>query len=337
MSRTSLGDIDIHLDRIYTVFDHDGNVHPGDIGKDYFYDSIGFEDVSAFVDEVGKIRGNEIEKRKASELYSGDEGHSDAEELAIFIANYREDHSFSEVDVEKLAEEAIRDGYDREFRDGVPTFINDLAATGSHPIILSAGDETFLREFYDRSVLFDTENGVDEESTSDLHVIGSRQNWDHGGIDKGCGNAKKPVRYEQTIQAFNGAEKPMLYSGDSSSDRRPLLRADLGLATGSGAMEYADVVVKEDQYFERKDSWYGQAAVAVIYAGLIDGHDEQTIVEETAAYVSDLAEDDEELSHIEVRSPAGGNDHLQYLNEDHAEIRPGEKIAGLWSEVQRAL
>ncbi|MDY6770694.1 MAG: hypothetical protein SV186_01915, partial [Candidatus Nanohaloarchaea archaeon] len=267
---------DIEVDRIYTVFDHDGNVHPGDIGKDYFYDDLGFEDTEAFVDEVRRLRGEDDPREPMDGVYCAGEGHSDAEELAIFIAERRMEHDdITREDVEDLARTAVDDGYDEDFRDGFPEFINDLVDVGGHPIILSAGDQTFLRTFYQESDHIDAD-GVGLDNGSDLHVLGSLQNWAQTGIDTGCGNAKKPIRYEEALQRTNGSDKPMLYSGDSGSDRQPLLRADLGVATGSGAEPYADVVVKEDPYFDRKESWYGQAGVTLIYAGLVQGLEEDT-------------------------------------------------------------
>ncbi len=324
----------IEVDRIYTVFDHDGNVHPGDIGKDYFYDNLGFEDTEAFVDEVRRLRDGDDPLEPEDGVYRVGEGHSDAEELAIFIAERRMEYGdIDEQDVEELAGEALDDGYDEQFRDGFPVFINDLAETGSHPIVLSAGDQTFLRTFYVGSDLIEAADvGLDPDN--DLHVVGSLQNWAQQGIDKGCGNAKKPIRYEEALQRTNGSDRPMLYSGDSGSDRQPLLRADLGVATGSGAEPYADVVVKEDPYFDRKESWYGQAGVTLIYAGLVQGLEEDTIVKETTRYVDDLSGDDE-LYHVDVE--AGGNDHRQYLNETYAEVKPGEKVSDLWGEVKRSL
>lgn len=308
MSR--LDGIGIDFSRISLAFDHDGNVHTKDIGQDFLLDTLPFDDRAEFVDRVYELRE---EKVVPEDAYVNGESYSEGEELGIFLA----EHAVSQDDI---LQRATGDG----FRDGFPTFLNDLAAADVPAYVVSAGDEDFLNAFYANH----------EEVEADVPIAGTRQTWATNGddmayaagIEKGCGKEKKALRYQELAAQQDTAGTHLIASGDSAGDAGLLSYAQetdgLAISTGAGAAEYADIVIEGED-------WYGQIAATLTYTGLVNGDEPGSIVEETATYLEQVAEG----KPVNVALAPGEADHARELNGTYERIRVGETVAQLAEEA----
>lgn len=308
-----LTDIAIDTTAITTAYDHDGNVHTKDIGQDYLLDLFDdMETVDDFTQQVYSFReGGDI-----PDVYD-DEAYSEGEELGILIADsgLRRDDIIDQVD-------------GNGFRDGFPTFLRDTIEAGSTAFIVSAGDEDFLREFY-RDHAFDL-------NRDNLAISGTKQDWQDGesrGIRRGCGRDKKHQRYfeQAAIEHLNGRPydshpyDPLVASGDSPGDEKLLGYAretgGLAIATGERPEDYADIVIEDD-------SWYGQIAATLGFAGLQNGLDRDDIVDEAASYLQQFDIDDEP----DIRM-GGTGDRTAALNDTYHDIHIGETITDLTEDI----
>lgn len=258
---------DIDISTVTAAYDHDRNVHTGDIGQDHLLDVLPYDDADEFVDTVYDMRDGAIDP---SDLYPEDEGYSPGEELGIMLAE-------QEVDQRAVLGQVEASG----FRDGFQQFLQDSLDDGSPTYIISAGDEDFLRAVYD-------EAGIDDEL---LTICGTRQSWGQdsksNGIMYGNGRAKKGKRLETEMylqEQLHDIESglPLIASGDSDGDANLLRTAreqdGLAIATGPDAADHADIVV--EGY-----GWYGQMAATLAVAGQETGLDHDEIVEETQTYM----------------------------------------------------
>lgn len=306
-----LDEISLDTADIALAFDHDGNVHTQDIGRDYLLDVLPFRDPDAFVDEVYRLREQED---MVQDAYVNGESYSAGEELGIFLAQ----HAVPQDDV---LERAYGDG----FRDGFPTFLNDLVTADIPAAVVSAGDEDFLQTFY----------GNHDQIAVDVPIAGTKQYWENGdtapyaaGILNGCGRDKKPVRYQELMEGA-AQDHRLIASGDSSGDAALLSYAQdtggLAISTGPGAADHADVVVDGD-------GWYGQIAATLAYTGLMNDADTDDIAAETAAYLDEVADRDR-LS-FNVRTGNAAYDRDAEMLYDDTRTYPGEAVVSLVEEVQ---
>ncbi|MDY6778857.1 MAG: hypothetical protein SVU32_09400 [Candidatus Nanohaloarchaea archaeon] len=301
----------IDLSDINLVYDHDKNVHRNDIGQDYLIDLLdGIDTEESFREAVYAYRDGDKDPNGA---YLSDETYSEGEELGIMIAE------------QGIAKDKILDQVDGNgFRDGFPTFLQDSIDAGATSYIVSAGDEDFLQAFY-------REHGFNPDHES-LHINGTKQQWEDGkaaGIINGCGREKKPERYFTNAAATyitrerdgNHPMDPLVVSGDSSGDSHLMHYArkngGLAIATGEDAADHADIVVQAD-------SWYGQIAATLGYAGLHNGMTRDEIIQEGRDYLQQY--DIEDDIHIQ---PAAHGDRTISLNGKHHDISIGETVADL--------
>lgn len=308
-----LNDIAIDITTITTAYDHDGNVHTKDIGQDYLLDLFDdMETVDDFKGQVYRFR----EDGDIPDVYD-DEAYSEGEELGILIADrgLRRDDIIDQVD-------------GNGFRDGFPAFLRDTLEAGSTAFIVSAGDEDFLREFY-RDHEFDL-------NRDNLAISGTKQDWQDGesrGIKRGCGRDKKHQRYfeQAAIEHLNGRSydshpyDPLVASGDSPGDEKLLEYAresgGLAIATGERPEEYADIVIDDD-------SWYGQIAATLGFAGLQNGLEKDTIIDEAASYLQQF-----DMDHSGAIYEGGTGDREVALNDTYDSIAIGATMTQLTEDI----
>lgn len=80
----SLNELAIGLDKLVYVADHDGNIHPKDIGQDYLCNLLGYNNSEQFERAVSEIRDHPYPYTNS---YLNGEVHSEGEELSILISN----------------------------------------------------------------------------------------------------------------------------------------------------------------------------------------------------------------------------------------------------------
>lgn len=337
MMRPTLADLEIEADRATPAFDHDGNlVHDvgrfhGDLGMDITaqggYGVLDqFEDVDAFVEACNAYRSGAEEP--AAYVYPENEGRSDGEEKSVLIAERRHEQGDIAQDDLMAAGRALADaGYRDIFRRGSISFLNDLAAV-THPVVLSAGDEDILHGLY---------GAIDDIDDERILIRGTKQDWNRMGIADGCGNSRKLDRFDDaaSTRSHELPQRPLVYTGDSGSDRAPLANASLGGASDEGAEPFADYMVAENPWQEREPAWYGHIGAYLGYCAMLQGMPEDEAADEIARYLDGIVEEDH-VDHIGVR-PAG-NDGYHHLNDRYdTDQTIGEYLSDIWQRTQARL
>jgi len=312
---TSLTELEIDLDNLVYVADHDGNIHPKDIGKDYLCDLLGYESAQEFERSVKEIRNSPFPH---TDSYLNGEVHSEGEELSILIS----DNEISKQDLLNRVEE-------NSFRQGAIPFVQDLVDAEVPVSIISAGDRDFLGELYQQA-LGECEN---------FYLEGTQQQWSKNGkeerraegIIKGCGKDKKVARLEENLGLnFTESDNYFIASGDSSGDRKLLEYAretgGLAISTGEGAKDYSHVWIDDE-------NWYGHIAATLAYAGLVSGLDEETIVNDASRYLKSNFNYADDLDNIKLNS-GGFNDRLLTSQRSFSVL--GDKVAQLGEEILNA-
>jgi phosphoserine phosphatase len=198
--------------------DHDGTASIVDIGQRFLCGLAGHPDAASFVDEVARIRESP-EYRDSMLRKAGCERHDVGVELGLMLASRKVSH-------QDVVDNARSNG--NHLRPGFEEF---LTYNPDGKLIVSAGDQTWLTEYYRKFGL-----GIPVIGTeADVGLDGR-----YCGIMRVCGRETKAGR----VREYHSGER-VIAVGDSSGDDGLVGLADEtgGLSIGVGYGIGADVNV----------------------------------------------------------------------------------------------